>query len=143
MTSILKGSVESSEDNAFARSMDCTNTRHGGENVPDVINCRRANSFPFSVPAYTSSCVTVSVAESLDMLTFENGGSYLSPMMTRRGSVMTERASCSTVAGIVALKRALWTFFAVQAARISSVCSRRPSSNNLSASSRTRYFTLL
>lgn len=69
-------------------------------------------------------------------------GDYLSPMMTRRGSVITERASCSTAAGMVALKRDFWTFSAVQAARISSVCSRSPSSNSLSASSRTRCFTL-
>ena len=64
-------------------------------------------------------------------------------MTTRRGLVITERASCSTAAGIVAENIALWSCLDVHAARISSVCSNNPSSNNLSASSRTRYSTLL
>jgi hypothetical protein len=64
-------------------------------------------------------------------------------MIMRRGLVITERASCSTAAGIVAEKSALCRCFEVHAARISSVCSSNPSSKSLSASSRTRYSTLL
>jgi len=64
-------------------------------------------------------------------------------MITRRGLVITERASCSTAAGIVAENIALQRCLDVHAARISSVCSNNPRSNNLSASSRTRYSTLL
>lgn len=64
------------------------------------------------------------------------------PTMIRSGSVITERASCSTAAGMVAENNALWRRFEVHAANISSVCPSKPSSNNLSASSRTRYFTL-
>ena len=64
------------------------------------------------------------------------------PTMIRSGSVITERANCSTAAGIVAENNALWRRFEVHAANISSVCSSKPNSNNLSASSRTRYSTL-
>ena len=63
-------------------------------------------------------------------------------MMTRMGSFMTDRASSSTLAGIVAENSALWRLLEVHAAMISSVWSSKPNSKSLSASSRTRYLTL-
>lgn len=56
---------------------------------------------------------------------------------------MTVFAKVSTPDGIVALKSDFWMLVFVQAAKISSICSKKPSSNNLSASSRTRCRTLV
>lgn len=62
--------------------------------------------------------------------------------MTRTASCMIDRARSSTVSGSVALNKDRTIEGFEQAFTTKSICSTKPSSNNLSDSSRTRYSTL-
>lgn len=66
---------------------------------------------------------------------------YLAPMTMRIGFFMTVLASSSTWEEKVALNKDFWIVVEEQAAKISSVWSKKPWSNSLSASSSTRCFT--
>lgn len=122
---------------------------------------RRARSFPSSVPAKTSFCLTFSDAVFLygiikdeilllqemlwsiyNKLQYHVFYTHFWPMITRTASCIMERASSSTESGKVALNNERMIEGFEQALTTQSICFNKLCSNNLSDSSRTRYSTL-
>mmetsp|Transcript_18268 Transcript_18268/g.43694 ORF Transcript_18268/g.43694 Transcript_18268/m.43694 type:complete len:311 (+) Transcript_18268:435-1367(+) len=114
---------------ACARSLEATKTRTGGS-TPSRSICLRARARPSSEPTNLRCCST----EDVTMLR--------SPTVILTGSRRTLRASSSTLSGRVALKSPRMMSGWLQAATMSSTCSRKPRSKRRSPSSRMRTRTL-